>query len=211
MTANVVTFSNPMGSGGGAIARAVAGKLRYRYYDWEIISQAAEEAGMQPEDFALAAAERAPGFLERIMERLGGMSAGDEPPPAAGPPRPFVSSDDTRRFIEHVVHSLASRGEAVIVNHSGQAVLRDIPSVLKVLTYGSEERRAKRIAELQGSDATTVRKMIVEADRQRSDYFRRIYHIDWLSSLNYDIVLNTDHIAADLAADIVGAAAKELQ
>ncbi len=210
MTANVVTFSNPMGSGGSSIARVVATKLRYRYYDWEVISQAAEEAGMQPEDFALAAAERAPGFIERIVERLGSMSAGDEPPPGSVPSSLFASSDDYRRFIEHVVRSLGSQGEAVIVNHSGQAVLRDMPSVLKVLTYGSEERRAKRLSELQRSDPVAVRKMLAEADRQRSDYFRRVYHIDWLSSLNYDIVINTDHIAADLAADIVGAAAKEL-
>lgn len=211
MTASVVTFSNPMGSGGSSIARVVAAKLGYRYYDWEVISQAAEEAGVSAEEFALAAAERAPGFMERLMERLGGMSAGDEPAPVApSRSRLLVSTDDYRQFLEHVVRGLGAQGEAVIVNHSGQAVLRGLPGVLKVLTYGSEERRAARLAQLQGVEPATVLKTISEADRQRSEYFRRVYHIDWLSSQNYDLVINTDHIAPDLAADMVGAAAKEM-
>jgi cytidylate kinase len=199
-----------MGSGGSSIARVVATKLRYRYYDWEVISQAAEEAGVSPEVFAVAAAERAPGFVERIMERLGSMTAGDEPPPTSGRPSLFVSSDDYRQFLEHVVKELGSQGQAVIVNHSGQAVLRGVPGVLKVLTYGSKAKRAARLAQIQHADPAAVLKTITEADRQRSDYFKRVYHIDWLSSQNYDLVINTDHIAPDLAADMVGAAAKEM-
>ena len=77
MTANIVTFSNQTGAGGHAIARAVAEKLRFRYYDWEIISQAAAEAGVSPEVLAVAESEGSPGFLERMMARLAGLGVGD--------------------------------------------------------------------------------------------------------------------------------------
>jgi len=69
VTASIVTISGQTGSGGAAIARRVAEKLRYRYYDWEIISQAAQAAGVWPEVLA-ATAERVPTFLERMLRRL---------------------------------------------------------------------------------------------------------------------------------------------
>ena len=80
MSATIVTFSNQMGSGGSAISRAVAERLRFRYYDWEIIARAAQEAGVSPELLAIATSERAPGFLERMMSRLAGMVTSDLPP-----------------------------------------------------------------------------------------------------------------------------------
>ena len=54
MGASIITFATLMGSGGTSISRAVAEKLRFRYYDWEIIARAAQEAGVSPEVLAVA-------------------------------------------------------------------------------------------------------------------------------------------------------------
>ena len=212
MTASVVTFSTQMGSGGGRIARAVAEKLRFRYYDWEVISQAASEAGVSPEVLAVATSERPPGFFERMMARLAGPGAGEEDvaSEAAAPRLSMMTSDDYRQFLERVVRELGHQGEAVIVNHSGQAILKDAPGVLKVLVTGSPERRAARLMQLQGREPEAARKTIEESDRQRSDYFKRVHRTEWLSMLHYDLALNTDHISAELATDMVAAAAREL-
>jgi cytidylate kinase len=211
MTASVVTFSTQMGAGGSRIARAVAEKLRFRYYDWEVISQAASEAGVSPEVLAVATSERAPGFLERMMARLAGPPGGEET--AASPAQPrsnLLTSDDYRQFIEHVVRELGHRGDAVIVNHSGHAVLRDLPGVLKVLITGGSERRAERLAQSQGTDVAAARKLIEESDQQRSDYFKRVHRMDWLSMKNYDLALNVDHVSPDLAVDMVAATARSM-
>ena len=211
MTASVVTFSTQMGSGGGRIARAVAEKLRYRYYDWEVISQAANEAGVSPEVLAVATSERPPGFFERMMARLAGLGAGEDASGEAAAPRlSMMNSEDYRQFLEHVVLELGRQGDAVIVNHSGQVILRELPGVLKVLVTGSEKRRAARLVQVQGHDAERASQMVEDSDRQRGDYFKRAYHIEWLSMQNYDLALNTDHVSAELAADMVTAAAREL-
>jgi cytidylate kinase len=210
MTAGVVTFSNQMGANGGAVARAVAEKLRYRYYDWEVLSQAAAEAGVSPEVVAVAAAERAPTFIERMMRRLSSVSEEETPPLAPGVRQSILTSEDYRQFIEHVVRELANRGDAVIVGHAGQAVLRDRPGVLRVLLTGSLERRAARLAGAQESRIEQLRETVRQSDRQRADFFRRAYQLDWLDAGSYDVCLNTDRLSTDLARDMIVACAREV-
>jgi CMP/dCMP kinase len=211
MTASVVTFSTQIGSGGSRIARAVAEKLRFRYYDWEVISRAANEAGVSPEVLAVATSERPPGFFERMMSRLMGLSAGEEFTGQPAAPRlSMMNSEDYRQFLEHVVKELGAQGDAVIVNHSGQVILRDLPGVLKVLVTGSPERRAGRIVQVMGREPEAAKETVANSDRQRADYFQRVYHVEWLSMRNYDLAINTDRVSPELAADMAATAAREL-
>ena len=210
MTASVVTFSTQVGSGGSAISRDVAERLNYRFYDWEIISRAAQEAGVSPEVLAVATSERRPSFIERVLGRLAGFDADDEAVGASGVSPNLLTSEDYRQFIEHVVQELGSQGEAVIVNRAGQVLLKDVIGVFRVLIYGSPERRADRFAGSQERDIHEVKKMLADSDRQRGEYLKRVYHLDWLASTNYDIAINTDRINHKLAVDMIVTAAREV-
>ncbi|HXH22536.1 MAG TPA: cytidylate kinase-like family protein [Dehalococcoidia bacterium] len=215
MTAATVTFSVQLGSGGFAIARAVAEKLGYRYYDWEVTSQAAEMAGVSPD--VVQQAERVPGFLERIMRRLStapALTAEEavlEPAPAV-----MVSAvqsltlDDYRQFIERVVRELADKGEAVIVGHAAQAILRERPGVFKVLILGSLRRRSERLAAEQGVSVEQAMATIKQSDKDRAELFKRAYHIDWLDAAVYDLCINTDTVPVDVGVEFVSAAARAM-
>src|SRR5687767_6703500 len=152
MSATTITFSVQLGSGGFAIARQVADKLGFRYYDWEVTSQAADEAGVSPE--VVASAERVPSLAERIMERFfnAGFYAGDIPEAVVPTSTTMDSALQTlnsanyRELIGQVVRNLAQRGSSVIVGHAAQVVLRSQPGVLKVLIHGSSEHRISRLA-----------------------------------------------------------------
>lgn len=211
MTASIVTISGQTGSGGAAIARRVAEKLRYRYYDWEIISQAAQAAGVSPEVLA-ATAERVPTFLERMLRRLADATGESEDVPAMPQPAraSMLTSDDYRQFIEQVVLELAKQGDAVIVGHACQAILKSHAGVLKVLVRGSAEKRAQRLAAGQGIDPARARATVDQSDRQRTEFFKRAYRMDWLDASCYDLTINADQISPDLAADMTVAAAREV-
>jgi cytidylate kinase len=211
MTAGVVTFSNQIGANGAAVARAVAEKLHFRYYDWEVISQAAAEAGVSPEVLAVATAEPQPTFIGRVMRRLiAGAPADEMTPPSPGSRLSVMTSDDYRQFIEHVVRELAQRGDAVIVGHAAQAVLRGHAGVLRVLLTGSVERRIGRVAATQGQGQERAKETVRNSDRQRLEFFKRAYHIDWLDASNYDVALNTDRLSLELARDMIVACAREV-
>lgn len=217
MTATVIALSAQNGTAGHSIARQVAEKLAYRYYDWEITLQAAELAGVPPSD--VVAAERVPGFLERMMRRLGAVSTMTiEGSPGFSDPSPEVwntalqslTSDDYRQFIERVVERLADQGEAVIVGHAGQHILRKRSGVLKVLIHGSLPVRAKRHAQEQGMDLAAAETALKQSDKDRSNLLKSVYHFDWTDASVYDITINTDHVSEEWAVNTIVEAARKL-
>jgi cytidylate kinase len=217
MPANVVSFSVQTGSGGYTIARQVADLLDFKYYDWEITQEAAKLAGVPPSD--VVAAERVPGFLERMMRRLGAISTMTiEGSPGFSDPSPAVwnsalqslTSDDYRQFIERVVEGLAQTGEAVIVGHAGQHILRNTPGVLKVFVHGSTLTRANRYAIEQGVSRDDAEAAIKQSDRDRRNLLKNVYHFDWAEASTYDLTVNTDHLSEDWAIEAIVAAAKAI-
>lgn len=217
MGANVISLSVQNGSAGYTIARQVAERLSFRYYDWEVTSEAARLAGVPPTE--VVAAERVPGFLERMMRRLGAISTMTiEGSPGFSDPSPAVwntalqslTSDDYRQFIERVVDQLATEGAAVIVGHAGQHILRKRPGVLRVFIHGSLAVRAGRHAIEQDIDLAAAEEAIKQSDRDRRDLMRNIYHFEWTDASLYDLTLNTDHVSEDWAVEAIAGAAKEV-
>ncbi len=76
MSIKIITISRQFGSGGRTIAKTLAHKLGYDYYDKEIIEQVAEKTGFSKEVVA-SKGEEAPGksifsygFEAQATERL---------------------------------------------------------------------------------------------------------------------------------------------
>ncbi len=217
MPANVITLSVLNGSGGYSVAHQVADRLGLRYYDWEITSEAANRAGVAPSD--VIAAERTPGFFERMMARLGAVSAMTvEGGPGFTDPSPAVwdtalqslNSDAYRQVIEQIVEELANQGSAVIVGHAAQHILADRSDVLRVFITGSLGSRSQRLALEQGVDFVKAESLVKQSDKDRRDLLKRLYKFDWLDSSHYDFTINTDRLSADFAADTIAAAVESI-
>ena len=217
MAASVIVISAQAGSGGFSIAHQVADALGMRYYDWEITSEAAARAGVAPND--VIAAEHVPGFLERVMRRLGSISTVNvEGGPSFTELSPAtwnnavqgLSSEDYRDFIGKVVSELADRGDAVIVGHAAQHTLEGRPGVLRVLGHGSLASRSERLAEEQGTNVEQAAAAIKQSDKDRTELLKRVYHFDWLDASHYELTLNTSHLTLDFAVETVVNAAKAM-
>jgi cytidylate kinase len=205
------------GSGGFNIAHHVAESLGFRYYDWEVTSEAANRAGVPPAE--VEAAERVPGFLERMMRRLGTVSAVSleggasfaDPLPATWTTAvASMNSDEYRPFIERVVNELADQGHALIVGHAGQYVLRERRGALKVLVHGSEERRAKRLMKEQNLDEKQALTNVRTSDHTRAELLKKVYKFEWLDSSKYDLTINTDTVSQEAAVETIIAAAENV-
>jgi cytidylate kinase len=215
MLAKNITLTVELGSDGFQLARAVADRLNYRYYDWEVTAKAAQAAGVTPE--TVAAAEQAPSTLQRMAERFMLAGRGDDTllyyPPSSGTVGAAISlmtSDDYRHFIERVVLEIAREGNAVIVGHASQVTLKDEPDVLKVLIVGSIERRAARLASDEKVIPAEARTRLRHSDEERAQFFKRFYKVDWQTAALYDLTLNTDNLANDAGIDLVVEAARSL-
>lgn len=217
MPATNLTFAVQVGSRGHEIAQHVSRKLGFRYYDWEVTSQAAREAGVSPETLA-AASEQGSGGLKRTLEKLfaaGAFVHDDttmEGPNAATMEAAIrtLTQEDYRSFIERVVLDLSRRGNAVIVGHSSQIVLRDEPAVLKILVCGSPAARIDRLVKDEGLEPDRAIASVQSSDKARKDFFRQVYRVDLLAASLYDLCLNTDQLSTSDCVEIVLTAARAM-
>ena len=193
MAATVVCISRTLGAGGEEIGRLVAGKLGFDYVDEDIVTRAAQRGDVTAED--VADAERRQSLLRRLFTELG-TGSGVETyglAPAAGGDLP----DDMRALIREAIEEVAARGNVVIVAHAASFALAGREGVLRVLVTASPETRASRY---EGS--------IKDSDAERADYLRRFYGVEHELPTHYDLVINTDVVSVEQAADLVALAAR---
>jgi hypothetical protein len=205
MSCRVICISRSLGAGGEEIGRMVAKELAFRYADEEIITRAAEEAGVTPG--TIAQAEHTPSLIARILE-----SVARTPPSPEGWSGAAILPPNTRldyeSLIEKVVRETAIKGDVVIVAHGASITLGDLSGVLRVLVTASPAVRAERLVREASLDAAEAKKAVAESDRQRRDYLRRFYNVRQELPTHYDLVVNTDILALPLAAGLIASAAK---
>lgn len=204
MNTRVVSISRQVGTAGEEVARAVANSLGFRYIDYQVIQDAAREAGVSPE--TVSEAEHTPSPMTRILEALARspsmpVAAWADPVPLTA--SPLFTSIDYRKFLEQVMRDLADQGHCVIVGHAAQVILRGRLDTVRILITGSTEYRARRIMTGMSVDEKTALKTVERTDRERVDYFRRFYESGWLSPCTYDLTVNTDHLNPEQAAGLI--------
>ena len=88
------------------------------------------------------------------------------------------------------IEEAAGRGNVVIVAHAASFALAGKEGILRVLVTASPDTRAGRA---EGS--------IKDSDAERADYLRRFYGVEQELPTHYDLVVNTDVVSVERAAD----------
>jgi len=204
MGCKVISIARALGANAEEIGREVAQAMNFRYVDDEIVVRAAEKAGVSPE--TIQRAEHTPGLIERILQNLGNtpIEAGAFVPP------PVETSAVYESLIEQVVREVASAGDVVIVAHGASIPLAGSPGLLRVFVSAPPDLRASRLAAASKMDDAWAKKAVATSDKQRAAYLQRFYGVQKEQPTHYDIVLNTEHIAAGLGADLITAVAKRM-
>jgi cytidylate kinase len=196
---NVVCVSHTTGSGGDEIGRRVAEQLGYLYVDEDIVASAAARGGLDPGD--VADEERRKTFARRLLEALA-EGGGDPVVLAATAGIEVVSPADIRALIRETVIQTAARGDVVIGAHAAAHAIEPGPRTLRVLVTASAATREKRVAEAEQTEAEAAR-TIKDSDAGRRDYLKRFYSVDSESPTDYDLVINTDILTPEQAAQII--------
>jgi cytidylate kinase len=129
----------------------------------------------------------------------------------SGSMREYVPRLDYLDLITSVVLEHAAQGQAMIVGRGGQMILRQRPGVLHVQVIAKFETRVYNIMQREGVKWREAAHRVRLADEQRMGYMRRFYNVDWLDSGLYDMVINTDQIPSDAAAQMIITAAQAVE
>lgn len=197
----IITISREFGSGGRSIAKEVANRLGYDYYDEALVKEVAEKTGFAPK-YIEEEGEYAPGknrfayaLLTPVPHGLGtGISATD-----------FLWNSQ-----REVILKLAEKGSCVIVGRCADAILEDRDDVLNVFIHADTEYRAERIVRLYGETDKSPEKRLNEKDKRRKVNYDHFTGKSWGEAKNYDVSLNSGEIGEKNCVDIIVALAKAL-
>jgi hypothetical protein len=214
MAARVVCISRTHAALGEEIGDLVAAQLGFGYVDEQVIERAARLAQVDPK--VVAAVEQRRPLLQGLMAKLA--AARDLVGPAALTPvipkfggvpahgGHRANADDLRVLIQAAIHEIAADGGAVIVAHAASMTLATRHDVVRVLVTASAETRARRLVAAQGIALEAAMAVVASSDRNRRDYFRRFHDIPHELPTHYDLVVNTDVITPQQAAEVIACA-----
>ncbi len=206
MTRTVVCISHAAGAGGEEVGRLVADRLGFLYVNEEIVARAAAKGGVDAAD--VADEERRKSLAARALNAIAQGGGEAWTLGAVGPvaSREELDSDDIRSLIRETIEQTAARGKAVIVAHAASYAIGRGDAVLRVLVTASPDTRAKRVADEEGLDQAEAARAVKESDTGRADYLKRFYDVREESPTHYDLVLNTDALSIEQAAELISQA-----
>jgi cytidylate kinase len=201
MQVKVVTVEREYGSGGALIARQLAARLGWKFWDEEITAEIARVANVDHH-----AAKRCDERVDSMIYRLFKVYARGSYERALpiGESRVF---DTDRMFatLERVIEDVASRGNCVIVGRGAPYILRNHPHAFHVFIYASDEEKLCRLKSIGQSEKDALR-LIGEIDRDRAAFIRHYFAKEWPLRSLYNVMINSkfgdEYVVESILQDI---------
>jgi cytidylate kinase len=198
----IVTISRQAASRGEQVARRTADRLGIPLVNPEVVARAALRLGLAREDLSI------PDRPARLGARLAriALDIADEPgdvPDWALIPQPSLYDAPNRQVIETMVLRLAELGACVIAGYPAQILLPEPGRAVHALVVAPFATRVHRMVLREDLTASMAERVVRESDRDRREFYRRIYDVEWGDAVRYDCVLNTAHLSVDEAAEVI--------
>ena len=199
----VITLSRQSGSEGNEITQILCDRLGYRYFDKTMMAELATILGEDPAKVVDFSADQyqAKSWLEKTFGAIQ-LPYGDYTGAS------YLAQEDARQAltVAHVRNFIAAAYEldnVIIVGRGGQIALADKPDVLHVRVVASLETRVRRWQNRAGLNEEKARQKVHERDSAHIDFVKRFYHADVSDPTLYDLIINTDNLSRDAAANLV--------
>lgn len=193
----VVTIGRQFGSGGRVLARMVADRLGYEFYDKKLLLEAARGSGMIPELFEHKD--------ERITSMFGGgISFGMGLINAPWATGNSVSDESIQCAIADTIRRVASERDCVIVGRTADYVLRDHPRCVNVFVHAPEDACVARVMERGDRNSESeARAMCRKVNKLRSSYYNFYTDKRWGHSTSYHLCVDSSSMSMERLADLV--------
>src|ERR687887_2728949 len=182
----IIVISHQMGAGGPEIGTALAQRLGYRYVNQELLLDAARRYGLAEEKLSHLE-ESKPTLFERFDTET----------------RHHITVLQTTQF------EFAEMDNAVLMRGGGQWLLRGVPHALRVRLVAPFEHRVKqwmkRTAETTGETPNQrhAADFVRRDDAEKAGRMRYLYEVDVADPGLYDLVINTEKLSYEAAADMI--------
>lgn len=180
----VITISRGTFTGGQALAECLAERLGYQCLSREVILDAATSFGVPVEKF-IEAMEKPPSFWERLTgERT-----------------------DYLNYLRAALSERALADNLVYHGYAGHLLLSGVSHVIRVRAIADLETRVQTAMARNNLDRKGAVARVKRIDRERSEWMRFLFGVDWQDALLYDVVVNVSRLGIPGACDLVASMA----
>lgn len=177
----IVAISRGTFSGGEALAKRVAERLGYRCLSRETNLEAAAKAYGVPAEDLVAAMEKRPSFWHRVVgERTAHLA-----------------------FVRAALCEQARADNLVYHGLAGHLLLPGIAHVVRVRAIADLDYRIKAAREQQELGAAEALAYIAKVDKERRQWIRFLFDVEWDDPNLYDLVLNLSRVSLGTACETV--------
>lgn len=199
----VITIGRQFGSGGRELGRRLAERLGIKYYDKELLLEAARKAGVNPEFFERSD-ERFPSFLSGLFSFALGYSSFNLYAGSSS-----ISDEQIYKAQSDFIRSLGIETSCVIVGRTADYVLRDHPHLISIFVHAPVEECVRRIMRRGDFDSPDkARSHAAKVNRLRADYYNFYTDRTWGAAASYNLTVDTSLMTmdelVDFLADYVG-------
>lgn len=193
----VITIGRQYGSGGRSLGQRIAQELGMKYYDKQLLVEAAKQAGINKEFFEKTD-ERSPSYFGGIFSFAQGLK-----PLGYYSGSTAISDDSIYKAQCDFIHSLAGQGPCVIVGRTADYVLRDYPRVVNLFLHAPIEECVKRIAVRENIPADKAQQKAERINRLRSRYYNFYTDKTWGAAPSYHLSIDTSVLSEDDIVELV--------
>ena len=196
----VVTIGRQFGSGGRELGKKIAERIGAKYYDKELLSEAAKRVGMS-EEFFERRDERFPSFINGVFSFAFGYNSINCYSGSTS-----ISDDSIYRAQSDFIHSLADEETCVIVGRTADYILRDHPRVVNVFVHAPESECVARIMRRCEPDVSTEEKAKAKAHKMnklRASYYNFYSDKTWGDASSYDLTFDTSKFSMNGIVEII--------
>ena len=194
----IYTIGREFGSLGKQVGQELAKKLGIKFYDRELLQEAAKVSGLCEEIFESHDEKPTNSFLySLVMDTYSGGSYSSVP--FMDMPlnhKVFLAQFDT-------IKKIAQNEPCVIVGRCAEYALADEPHCLNILIRSNIEDRIKRICKRLDVTESKAKDIIKKEDKQRSSYYNYYTSKKWGDARSYDLCLNTSQISVEDAVELI--------
>lgn len=185
----IITIGREYGSGGKAIAEALAKDLGIKLYDKNLIELIAERHNIDPD------------VLEATDERISNPFFD-----------PYISygidtaSRSSRLFAlqSNIIREAANEDSAIFVGRCANDVLWEYPDVIRIFIYAPKLDRIQRIMVKEGiAEDLAAEKIIRRMDKARRSYYQFYTDKKWGSSEGMDLLINSSVLGIEGTAGLI--------
>ncbi|MGN1410315.1 MAG: AAA family ATPase [Eubacteriales bacterium] len=193
----IVTIARQYGSGGRECGKKLSELTGYKFYDKDLITLAAQKSGLSTDTLQTVDEKAASSLLYTLALGSSIYNHGVDSVNLPINDKLFVVQSE-------IIKELANSGEgAIIVGRCADYVLSGRDNLVRVYITAEFDSRVQTVMQRHNLTQSQAKDLIVKTDKRRANYYSYYTGDKWGKADKYDLVISTDKIGIDGAAQMI--------